>query len=202
MLARMLDETEFLSPFGIRSLSAQHRDAPYVLRMDGQEWRVQYEPGESQTALFGGNSNWRGPVWFPMNYLLMESLERYYHFYGDDFKIECPAGSGVLMTLREVAREINRRLCAIYVNADTEQAGRAAWQGDAKIFSEDPNWRGLMWFHEFFDGDTGRGCGASLQTGWTALIARCLRDEAVNGPAPTSSGSDSNTSTEPRQSPG
>jgi hypothetical protein len=178
VLCRMLDETEFLSPFGIRSLSAQHREKPYVLRVDGQEWRVQYEPGESQTALFGGNSNWRGPVWFPMNYLLMESLERYHHFYGEDFKIECPTGSGVFLTLRQVAREINRRLCGIFL-PDAE--GRAAWQGETKIFSEDPGWRGMTWFHEYFHGDTGRGCGAAHQTGWTALIARCLRDQAVNG---------------------
>ena len=173
VLGRMLDESEFLSPFGIRSLSTYHRDHPYVLRIDGQEWKVQYEPGESQTALFGGNSNWRGPVWFPMNYLLMETLERYHHFCGDDFKVECPTGSGHLLTLREVAREINRRLCGIFL---PDAAGRAAWQGDTKIFSEDPHWRGQTWFHEYFHGDTGRGCGAAHQTGWTALIARLLRD--------------------------
>ena len=158
---------------GIRSLSTYHREHPYVLRIDGQEWKVQYEPGESQTALFGGNSNWRGPVWFPMNYLLMETLERYHHFCGDDFKVECPTGSGHLLTLREVAREINRRLCGIFL---PDAAGRAAWQGDTKIFSEDPHWRGQTWFHEYFHGDTGRGCGAAHQTGWTALIARLLRD--------------------------
>jgi hypothetical protein len=192
VLCRLLDETEFLSPYGIRSLSAQHREKPYVLRVDGQEWHVGYEPGESQTALFGGNSNWRGPVWFPMNYLLMESLERYHHFYGADFTIECPTGSGNFMTLRQAAREINRRLCAIFT---PDSAGRAPWQGDTKIFSEDPHWRGQTWFHEYFHGDTGRGCGASHQTGWTALIARCLRDQAASEFAATSS--DLRTSKEP-----
>jgi hypothetical protein len=177
VLERLMDEKEFLSPYGIRSLSAEHRERPYVLRMDGEERRVHYEPGESETALFGGNSNWRGPVWFPMNYLLMEALERYHHFYGDDFKIECPAGSGIFLTLREVATEINNRLCGIFL---PDEAGRAAWQGESKIFSEDPHWRGLTWFHEYFHADTGRGCGASHQTGWTALIARCLRDRAAN----------------------
>jgi hypothetical protein len=189
VLASLLDESEFLSPFGIRSLSAQHREKPYVLRVDGQEWQVHYEPGESQTALFGGNSNWRGPIWFPMNYLLMESLERYHHFYGADFKIECPTGSGIFMTLGEVAREINRRLCAIFL---PDSSGKAAWQGEAGIFSEDPHWRGQAWFHEYFDGDTGRGCGAAHQTGWTALIARCLRDHAANEGKSISSGSRTN----------
>ena len=196
VLCRLLDETEFLSPYGIRSLSAQHREKPYVLRVDGQEWRVQYEPGESQTALFGGNSNWRGPVWFPMNYLLMESLERYHHFYGADFTIECPTGSGIFLTLREVAREINRRLCGIFA---ADSAGHAPWQGDTKIFSEDPHWRGQTWFHEYFHGDTGRGCGASHQTGWTALIARCLRDREA-GELPATS-LDLRTSKEPTPPP-
>ena len=179
VLTRMLDEKEFLSPWGIRSLSAEHGPNPYVLRLDGQEWRVEYEPGESQTPLFGGNSNWRGPVWFPTNYLLIEALERYHHFYGDDFRVECPTGSGNLMTLREVSREINRRLCAIFL---PDASGRSAWQGDDKIFSEDPHWRGLTWFSEYFHADTGRGCGACHQTGWTALVARCLRDLADTPP--------------------
>jgi hypothetical protein len=200
VLSRMLDENEFLSPFGIRSLSICHRDHPYVLRLDGQEWRIQYEPGESQTALFGGNSNWRGPIWFPANYLLMESLERYHHFYGDDFKVECPTGSGKLMTLQEAAREINRRLCAIFApegaNHTDNPTGKAPWQGDATIFSDDPSWRGLTWFHEYFHADTGRGCGASHQTGWTALIARCLRDQ-VEHSAGLSVSPDSKTSKAP-----
>ncbi len=193
VLSRMLDENEFLSPHGIRSLSAQHGENPYVLRLDGQEWRVKYEPAESETALFGGNSNWRGPVWFPANYLLIEALERFHHFYGEDFKIECPTGSGVFLTLLEVSREMNRRLCAIFLPEESDPPGRAAWQGNTKIFSEDANWRGLTWFHEYFHGDTGRGCGASHQTGWTALIARCLRDLPA-----TSADADSNTSKESR----
>ena len=194
VLERMLNESEFLSPHGIRSLSAEHRENPYMLLLDGEQRCVKYEPGESETALFGGNSNWRGPIWFPMNYLLMESLERYHHFYGDDFKIECPAGSGVFMTLREVAHEINRRLCSLFL---PDEAGRSAWQGETTIFTEDPNWKGMTWFHEYFDGDTGRGCGALHQTGWTALIARCLRDQAANANA-----SRSYTSKEPTPPPG
>ncbi|HVW07746.1 MAG TPA: hypothetical protein VHC90_04150 [Bryobacteraceae bacterium] len=181
VLARMLDEKEFLSPWGIRSMSAEFGPNPYTLHLDGQEWRMQYEPGESQTPLFGGNSNWRGPVWFPPNYLLIEALERYHHFYGEEFRVECPTGSGNMMSLRGVSREINRRLCSIFL---PDANGKTAWQGDDKIFSEDPRWRGLTWFHEYFHGDTGRGCGASHQTGWTALIARCLRD------LPSTSGSD------------
>jgi hypothetical protein len=178
VLRRMLDESEFLSPYGIRSLSAEHGSKPCVLRVGNQEWQVQYEPGESETGLFGGNSNWRGPIWFPINYLLIESLERYHHFYGDGLKVECPTGSGNFLTLREVAREINRRLCALFL---PDASGRAPWQGENSIFAEDPNWRGLTWFFEYFHGDTGRGCGAAHQTGWTALIARCLRDREADG---------------------
>jgi len=194
VLQRVLDESCFLSPFGIRSLSAEHREQPYILHVDGEERRVGYEPGESESGLFGGNSNWRGPVWFPINYLLMEALERYHHFYGDEFRIECPVGSGIFRTLGEVSDEINRRLCSIF---DTDPQGRAPWQGENKIFSEDPQWFGLTWFHEYFHADTGRGCGASHQTGWTALIARCLRDRMAR----ESTSSDSHTSTESKQRP-
>ena len=177
VLLRLLDEREFLSPFGVRSLSAVYRDHPYVLHIDGEKRAVHYDPGESTTSLFGGNSNWRGPVWIPMNYLLIEALERYHHFYGEDFKVECPVGSGTFLTLRQVARELNRRLCMLFL---PDANHRAAWQGDARIFSEDPHWRGLNCFNEYFHGDTGRGCGASHQTGWTALIARCLEDYMIN----------------------
>jgi hypothetical protein len=173
VLQRLLDEGEFLSPFGIRSLSAAYRNHPYVLRIDGSERTVHYDPGESTTSLFGGNSNWRGPVWIQMNYLFIEALERYHHFYGEEFKVECPVGSGTFLTLRQVARELNRRLCTLFLQ---DSSGRAPWQGEMRIFSEDPHWRGLNWFNEYFHGDTGRGCGASHQTGWTALIARCLED--------------------------
>ena len=174
VLQRALDEREFLSPFGIRSLSAIYGEQPYTLHVDGIERAVTYDPGESTTGLFGGNSNWRGPIWFPVNYLLIESLERYYHFYGDDFKVECPTGSGTYMTLRQVAREINRRLCKLFL---PDANGRAPWQGDQSIFCQDPHWRDLKFFNEYFHADTGRGCGAEHQTGWTALIARCMQDQ-------------------------
>jgi hypothetical protein len=173
VLTRLLDEKEFLSPFGIRSLSAIYSERPYELHIDGEVRRVSYDPGESTTGIFGGNSNWRGPIWLPMNYLILESLERYHHFYGEDFRVECPTGSGNLMTLREIAREINRRICSIFLPDST---GWAPWQGEERIFADDPNWRGLTWFNEYFHADTGRGCGANHQTGWTALVSRCLRD--------------------------
>jgi hypothetical protein len=181
VLSRMLDEREFLSPFGIRSLSAVYADHPFVLSIDGEERAVHYDPGESTTGLFGGNSNWRGPIWLPMNYLLIEAMERYHHFYGDDLKVECPTGSGKYMTLREVAREINRRVCGLFL---PDPGGRAPWQGEHRIYTEDPHWRGLTCFHEYFHADTGRGCGASHQTGWTALIMRCLEDYLKDNIAP------------------
>jgi hypothetical protein len=177
VLARLLDEREFLSPFGIRSLSAIYAKDPYVLKVDGQTRTVHYDPGESTTGIFGGNSNWRGPVWFPVNYILLEALERYHHFYGDEFKVECPVGSGQMKTLREVAHEINRRLCSLFL-PDAE--GRAPWQGGREIW-KDPHWQGLNCFNEYFHADTGRGCGAEHQTGWTALIARCMQDMAREG---------------------
>ncbi len=173
MLRYMLDENEFLSPYGIRSLSKFHQEHPYSLRLDGEEHSIAYCPGESTTGLFGGNSNWRGPVWFPVNYLLIEALERYYHFFGPDFRVECPTGSGHSMNLREVSREITRRLGNIFL---PDENGRSAWQGGAERFSRDPNWKDLILFHEYFHGENGRGMGASHQTGWTALIARCLDD--------------------------
>jgi len=175
VLRTMLDENEFLSPYGIRSLSKIHQQHPYVLHVDGAERQVKYEPGESETGTFGGNSNWRGPIWFPLNYLLVEALERYHHFYGDDLKVECPTGSGVWKNLREVSREINTRLTRLFT---PDSSGWCPWQGDLRAFADDPRWRGLSLFHEYFNPDTGRGCGASHQTGWTALIARCLEDVA------------------------
>ena len=173
VLGYMLDPKEFLSPYGIRSLSRIHLERPYVLRVDGDERRVEYDPGESRGVLFGGNSNWRGPVWLPMNYLLMEALERYHHFYGDTLRVECPAGSGKTMNLQEVARELSRRVSGIYL---PDQTGRTPWQGDMRIFADNPGWRDLVWFFEYFHGDTGGGLGANHQTGWTALIARLLED--------------------------
>jgi hypothetical protein len=174
VLCRLLDEREFLSPFGIRSISAVYGEHPYRLNFQGEELTVSYDPGESTTGIFGGNSNWRGPIWMPINYLLIEALERYNHFYGDDFKVECPSGSGKLMNLEQVAQEINRRLCSLFLPDST---GWAPWQGEDYIYSTDPHWRGLVHFNEYFHADTGRGCGASHQTGWTALIARCLKDQ-------------------------
>ena len=171
VLQYMLDEKEFLSPFGIRSLSAVHKDHPYVLDLMGEQHRVDYVPGESNSGLFGGNSNWRGPVWFPVNYLLLEALERYHHFYGDEFKVECPTGSGVRMNLNEVARELAMRLTRIFLpGAD----GARPCHGGDRRFADDPAWRDLVLFHEYFHGDNGRGIGASHQTGWTALVVRCI----------------------------
>jgi hypothetical protein len=166
----LLDETEFLSPHGIRSLSRVHRDRPYALQIDGQEYEVHYAPAESDTSLFGGNSNWRGPVWFPVNYLLAEALERYHHFYGERLRVECPTGSGDWWTLGEVAREIFRRLSALFVPG---QDGARPCHGDDPRFRDDPHWRDLVTFAEYFCGDTGRGIGARYQ-GWTALAIRCF----------------------------
>ena len=174
VLHRLLDEREFLSPFGIRSLSAVYGEHPYQLHLNGEEYGISYDPGESTSGIFGGNSNWRGPIWFPLNYLFVEALERYYHFYGDDLTVECPTGSGKFMNLQEVSREINRRLCTLFL---PDSNGWAPWQGDDRIYVNDPHWRGLTHFNEYFHAETGRGCGASHQTGWTALIARCLKDE-------------------------
>jgi Glycosyl hydrolase family 63 C-terminal domain len=198
VLTRMLDEDEFLSPFGIRSVSAVYGEHPYHLELDGEEHRINYDPGESTTGLFGGNSNWRGPIWMPINYLIIEALERYCHFYGDDFKVECPTGSGNCMNLREVAREINRRLCSLFI---PDSSGWAPWQGEDRIYSTDPHWRGLLHFNEYFHADTGRGCGASHQTGWTALIARCLKDLAETEAISRAASADSQTSKGPTPPP-
>ena len=172
ILGRMLDEDEFLSPYGIRSLSRAHRDHPYVLAADGVEHSIDYEPGESTTALFGGNSNWRGPVWFPLNYLLIESLQKFHHYLGDDYKVECPAHSGRMATLWEVAGEISRRLARLFLR---DENGRRAANGGDKRWESDANWRDLLLFHEYFHGETGAGLGASHQTGWTGLVAKLLQ---------------------------
>jgi hypothetical protein len=177
VLNRLLDEREFLSPFGIRSVSAVYGEHPYTLSLDGDEYSISYDPGESTTGIFGGNSNWRGPIWLPINYLLIEALQRYCHFYGGDLKVECPTGSGNFMDLSEVARELNRRLCTLFL---PDSSGWAPWQGDDQIYSNAPHWRGLLHFNEYFHADTGRGCGASHQTGWTALITRLLQDCGQN----------------------
>ena len=177
VLAYMLDEDEFLSPFGIRALSRYHERHPYSVFVDGIEHRVDYEPGESTTPLFGGNSNWRGPVWFPVNYLLIESLRTLDHYFGDDFRVECPTGSGDLMTLAEVADEIARRLARLFLAGED---GRRPVFGGEDRFDRVPDWHAHVPFHEYFHADTGKGMGASHQTGWTALIALLLSGNVVS----------------------
>ena len=171
VLARMLDEERFLSPFGIRSLSRWHKDHPYVFHVHGEEYRVAYEPAESTSVMFGGNSNWRGPVWFPINALIIRALLEWYQYFGDGFKIECPTGSGRSMTLFEVARELSSRLIAIFRR---NHQGRRPVFGNANKFQDDPNWRDCLLFYEYFHGDNGAGIGASHQTGWTGLVARLI----------------------------
>ena len=175
VLRYLLDEAEFLSPFGLRSVSRVHKDHPYVFRAMGQEFRVEYAPAESNTGLFGGNSNWRGPIWLPLNVLIVEALERYHHFYGDTLRVECPTGSGRMLTLDEVAQEISHRLARIFL-ADAE--GRRPVHGGDPRYALDPNFKDLVLFYEYFDGDTGRGVGASHQTGWTSLAAKFVLDHA------------------------
>ncbi len=175
VLRYMLDENEFLSPYGIRSLSKIHETSPYSFYAGDEIHRVAYVPGESDSWLFGGNSNWRGPVWMPVNYLLIEALERYHHFYGEDLQVECPTGSGIFMNLKDVSREIARRLASLFL---PDPRGRRPAHGDDPRFINDPHFRGLALFHEYFHGDTGRGLGASHQTGWTALALRFIEDGA------------------------
>jgi Glycosyl hydrolase family 63 C-terminal domain len=172
ILRVMLDEREFLSPYGIRSISRIHKDQPYVLNIDGREYRVDYEPAESTTGLFGGNSNWRGPIWFPINFLLVEALQKFHHYLGDEYRVECPTGSGQMLTLAEVATELSRRLTRIFL--DDEQGRRPVF-GASELFQNDPDWHDLIPFHEYFNGDTGAAVGASHQTGWTALVAKLLQ---------------------------
>jgi hypothetical protein len=176
ILARMLDESEFFSPYGIRALSRVHLEHPYVFKHGGQEYRVAYVPGDSDSGMFGGNSNWRGPIWMPINFLLYTALGRLYAYYGDDFKIECPTGSGQMMTLLEVAKELGERLCRIFLRDST---GRRPVYGATEKFEDDPHWRDLVLFYEYFHGDSGAGIGASHQTGWTGCVARILQTNAV-----------------------
>ncbi|HVZ79917.1 MAG TPA: glucosidase [bacterium] len=171
VLKYVLDENEFLSPYGIRALSKFHRDHPFKLRLDGQENQVDYEPAESRTWLFGGNSNWRGPVWMPINFLLVEALERYHHFYGDEVKVECPTGSGKWMDLGEVADFLSKRIAALFL-PDAE-GNRPCHGGDPR-YAQDPAWKDYALFYEYFHGDNGKGLGASHQTGWTALVAKLM----------------------------
>jgi hypothetical protein len=179
VLTRMLDEKEFLSPYGIRSISRYHADHPFVFQVGNQEYRVPYLPGESDSGMFGGNSNWRGPIWMPVNGLIVRALLQYYLYYGDDFKIECPTGSGRMMTLYQVAEDLGRRLSNIFLR---DASGRRAVYGDTKKFQEDPHWRDYLLFYEYFHGDTGAGIGASHQTGWTGIIARIMHMFATTTP--------------------
>ncbi|MCP9439542.1 MAG: glucosidase, partial [Nitrospira sp.] len=172
VLRYMLDEREFLSPYGIRALSRYHLDHPYVFSVMGTEYRVAYEPAESTTGLFGGNSNWRGPIWFPVNFLLIESLQKFHYFLGDDYKVEYPTGSGRMATLNQVAAELSRRLIHIFLRGPD---GRRPVFGGTKKFQEDPLWRDTILFYEYFHGDNGAGIGASHQTGWTALVAKLIQ---------------------------
>jgi hypothetical protein len=172
----MLDPAEFLSEFGIRALSRHHLDHPYTFDLHGESHTVRYTPAESDNRLFGGNSNWRGPIWFPMNYLLIESLERFHEYYGDIFRIECPAGSGTTTSIREAAEEIGRRLTRIFLRDDR---GRRPVFGDNEVFQSDPDFCDHVLFYEYFHGDDGRGVGASHQTGWTGLVATLLQAGTV-----------------------
>jgi hypothetical protein len=171
ILSKMLDENEFLSPYGIRSLSKFHQNHPYVFHAGGQEYRVDYLPAESNTGMFGGNSNWRGPVWMPVNAILIRALLSYYLYYGDNFKIECPTGSGRMMNLFEVSKEIADRLTRIFLR-DTQ--GKRAVYGGTRKFQEDPHWRDYILYYEYFHGNNGAGLGASHQTGWTGLVAKMI----------------------------
>jgi len=190
VLRYMLDETEFLSPYGIRSLSRFHQDHPCMVRSEFGEFSVNYDPGESTTSTFGGNSNWRGPIWFPVNYAIIEALQRYHYFYGDSLRVECPTGSGRWMNLDEVAVELSQRLVKLFL---PDEQGRRPCHGDDRRYAEDPHWRDLILFYEYFHGDNGHGCGASHQTGWTALVVRLLdkflrssHPQASAAPQPTS----------------
>lgn len=172
ILSRLLDEDEFLGEYGIRALSRFHADNPYVFGVNGQQHRVDYEPAESSSGLFGGNSNWRGPIWFPVNYLIIESLQKFHHYLGDEFQVECPTGSGQMMNLWEVASELSRRMMQIFSQDPT---GRRPVYGATEKFQTDPHWRDLILFYEYFHGDNGAGIGASHQTGWTGLIAKLIQ---------------------------
>ena len=172
ILSKMLDESEFLSPYGIRSLSKYHERNPYVFRVDGQEYRVDYLPAESNIGMFGGNSNWRGPIWMPVNVMLIRALLSFYTYYGDNFKIECPTGSGQMVNLFDVAKEISDRLSSIFLR---NTRGQRPVYGGSEKFQKDPNWRDNILFYEYFHGDNGAGLGASHQTGWTGLVAKLIQ---------------------------
>ncbi|MBV8781429.1 MAG: glucosidase, partial [Phycisphaerae bacterium] len=184
VLKYLFDESEFLSQYGVRSVSLFHQNHPFRMRMDGHELSVDYEPAESQSNLFGGNSNWRGPIWFPINFLILEALERYNYFYGSDLMMEVPTGSGKMLNMAEAAREIGVRLTTLFT---PDSNGQRPCHGEDRRYADDPNFRDLILFYEHFHGDNGRGLGASHQTGWTALVVRCLESLAArrrNAPPP------------------
>lgn len=172
LLKRMLDESEFLSPYGVRALSRFHLDNPYTFHANGNTFRVKYTPGESDTSLFGGNSNWRGPIWFPVNYLLIESLQRFHHYYGDEFKVEHPTGSGNMKTLRAIADDLSKRMINIFKK---DGDGKRPVFGQYEKLQSDEHFRDYILFHEYFHGDSGRGVGATHQTGWTGLVAKLIQ---------------------------
>jgi hypothetical protein len=183
VLRRMLDPAEFLSEYGVRMLSRYYAEHPYTFEADGKTWRIDYEPAESRSGLFGGNSNWRGPIWFPLNFLIIESLRRFYRYYGDDFLVEHPTGSGTYRTLAAIADDLAGRLSRIFLR---DERGRRAVFGGNERFQTDPQWRDYIPFHEYFHGDTGAGLGASHQTGWTSLVATLLEQMPAGAPAPGS----------------
>jgi len=174
VLYRMLDENEFLSPYGVRALSRVYADQPYILNMDGANYTVSYLPAESDSGLFGGNSNWRGPIWFPVNYLIVESIQQFHHYYSDDFLVEYPTHSGNKITLDQIADGISHRLINIFLR---DANGRRPVFGGNETFQNDPNWRDYIPFHEYFHGDNGAGIGASHQTGWTGLVAKLIQQQ-------------------------
>jgi hypothetical protein len=189
ILRFMLDEQEFLSPYGIRALSRYHQTNPYILHVNGNEHRVDYEPGESKTGLFGGNSNWRGPIWFPVNFLLIESLQKFHHYLGNEFTVEFPTGSGKMLTLWDIAGELSRRMTSIFLQ---DENGRRPVFGDLEKFQTDAHWRNFVLFHEYFHGDSGAGIGASHQTGWTGIVTKLMQQ---SGEARDSRRSDSELTT-------
>ena len=172
VMTRMCDENQFLSPYGLRSLSKEHEQNPFTLRFKGQTQKVGYLPAESDSGLFGGNSNWRGPIWFPVNYLMIESLQKYHHYYGDSLKVNFPTQGGQPLNLDEVATKLSHRLNNLFLR---DKNGRRAFYGGVDLFQDDPHWRDLILFYEYFHGDNGAGVGASHQTGWTALVAKLLQ---------------------------
>jgi hypothetical protein len=182
MLRLLLDEREFLSPYGIRSVSQRHRDHIYTIRLYDGGHTLTYEPGEAISTVFGGNSNWRGPIWMPVNYLLIEALQRFAYYFGESYRVECPTASGQMKTLNEVAVELTRRVSTIFLR---DEDGRRPLYGEQQLFQDDPHWKDLILFYEYFHGDNGRGCGASHQTGWTALVAKLLQQSGEQFAAAT-----------------